>query len=139
MRITLYYTLHSPISLYITYSTLQYSLQFSTNHLPSTTCHLPISEIMSCINEENKMAYTAKDPHPTPWCFLYLRETKSWRWEGREGRGGRGGENVHMLTHATARGVGKNITYIRCTIYLSCTEKLSSDILFVMRLMWESV
>ena len=48
----------------------------------------------------NKMAYTAKDPcHP--WCFMYLTDTKSWRCEGGEG------ENVHLLTHATARGMGK--------------------------------
>ena len=41
-----------------------------------------------------------------PQRFLYLRETKSW-WceEGGEG----GGEKVSMLTHATARGVGKHI------------------------------
>ena len=42
------------------------------------------------------MAYTAKDPHP-PWCFLYLTETKSWKWEGEEG------EKVSLKTHATAR------------------------------------
>ena len=29
----------------------------------------------------NKMAYTAKDPCPPPWRFLYLTETKSWKWE----------------------------------------------------------
>ena len=38
------------------------------------------------------------------WCSLYLRKTKSCRWEGR------GGEKVHLLTHTTARGVGKNVT-----------------------------
>ena len=36
------------------------------------------------------------------WRFLYLRETKSWKSEEREG-----GENVHLLTHAPARGMGK--------------------------------
>ena len=58
------------------------------------------------------MAYTAKYPRP-PTAFsvpnrnvLYLRETKLWRCERR--RGGGGGENVHLLTHAPARGVGKN-------------------------------
>ena len=54
---------------------------------------------------------TAKDPCPLPpWRFLYLIETKSW-WcgEGEEEEGeGEEGENVHLLTHATARGVGKN-------------------------------
>ena len=40
-----------------------------------------------------------------PWRFLYLRETKSWWCEG--GEEGGGGEKVHLLTHATARGVGK--------------------------------
>ena len=40
---------------------------------------------------------------PPPRRFLYLTETKMLRSE-RE----RGGENVHLLTHAPARGVGKN-------------------------------
>ena len=44
-----------------------------------------------------------KDPCP-PWCFLYLRETKGW-WCG-EGEGEEG-EKVSLLTHATARGMGK--------------------------------
>ena len=50
------------------------------------------------------MAYTAKEPHPPPpQCFLYLTETKSWKLkEGGEG------EKVSLLTHTTARGVGKN-------------------------------
>ena len=52
------------------------------------------------------MAYTAKDPHP-PWCFLYLRET-SWRCEEREGGEGEE-EKVSLLTHVTARGMGKNL------------------------------
>ena len=57
------------------------------------------------------MAYTAKDPRP-PWHFLYLRKTKSWRWEeGGEGEEeGEGGEKVSLKTHATARGMGKNMT-----------------------------
>ena len=55
------------------------------------------------------MAYTAKDPLPPPQHFLYLTETKSWKWEGEEGKeGGEEGEKVSLLTHATARGVGKN-------------------------------
>ena len=57
------------------------------------------------------MAYRAKDPGP-PWRFLYLRETKSWRREGEEEEGeeeGEEGEKVSLLTHATARGMGKNI------------------------------
>ena len=54
-------------------------------------------------------------PMPPPTAFsvpnrnvLYLRETKLWRC-GRGGRGRRGGreENVHLLTHAPARGMGK--------------------------------
>ena len=32
------------------------------------------------------MEYTAKDPRP-PQHFLYLTETKSWKWE-EEGEGG---------------------------------------------------
>ena len=52
----------------------------------------------------NKMAYIAKDPRP-PWHFLYLRETKSERsGEGEDG------EKVSLKTHATARGMGKNVT-----------------------------
>ena len=47
----------------------------------------------------NKMAYTAKDPCP-PRRFLYLTEKKL--------EGGEEGKNVHLKTHATARGVGKN-------------------------------
>ena len=43
---------------------------------------------------------TAKDPCPSR-CFLYLRETKCWWCEGG------GEEKVHLLTHATARGVDK--------------------------------
>ena len=63
---------------------------------------------------KNKMTYTAKDPCP-PWRFLYLTETKSWKAERREREGegerGGGGENVHLLTHAPARGIGKNKTF----------------------------
>ena len=63
------------------------------------------------------MAYTAKDPCPPPRRFLYLRETKSLRCEGGE-EGGEGEEEeeeeeeekVSLLTHATARGVGKNMS-----------------------------
>ena len=55
---------------------------------------------------KNKMAYRAKDPCP-PMVF----SVKSWRWEG-EGGGEEEeeegeGEKVSLLTHATARGVGK--------------------------------
>ena len=52
------------------------------------------------------MAYTAKDPCP-PRRFLYLTETKSLRC-GEEGEEEEG-EKVSLKTHATARGVGKNI------------------------------
>ena len=41
---------------------------------------------------------TAKDPRP-PWHFLYLRE------EGEEEEG----KKVSLKTHATTRGMGKNI------------------------------
>ena len=43
--------------------------------------------------------------HAPPWSVLYLRETNSWKWEGGEEEEG---EKVSLLTHATARGVGKN-------------------------------
>ena len=33
---------------------------------------------------------------------MYLRESKIWCCEGEEGE-----EKVHLLTHATARGMGK--------------------------------
>ena len=65
-----------------------------------------MTELMFEVNE-NKMAYTAKDPCP-PWRFLYLTETKSWKWEGGEEEEGEG-EKVSLLTQATARGVGKNV------------------------------
>ena len=43
-------------------------------------------------------------PPPPPWHFLYLREThKSWRCEGE------GEEKVHLKTHITERGIGKNM------------------------------
>ena len=57
--------------------------------------------------EEGKQdRITVKDPRP-PWRFLYLRETKSW-WcgEGEEEEG----EKVSLLTHSTARGMGKNMS-----------------------------
>ena len=41
------------------------------------------------------MAYTAKDQCP-PRRFLYLTETKSWKWEGEEEEGG--GEKVSLKT-----------------------------------------
>ena len=50
----------------------------------------------------NKIASQRKTHAPR---FLYLRETKSWWCEkGEEGEE----EKVHLLTHTTARGVGKN-------------------------------
>ena len=52
----------------------------------------------------NKMTYTAKDPHP-PTHFQYLRETKSWGWEGGEEED-REGEKVSLKTLSTTRGVG---------------------------------
>ena len=60
----------------------------------------------------NKIASQRKTH--TPWRFLYLRETKSW-WCGEEEEEEEGegeeeeeGEKISMLTHATARGMGKN-------------------------------
>ena len=50
--------------------------------------------------------HTQPRTHAPQWCFLYLRETKSWWCEGREGEEGEG-EKVSMLTHGTARGMGK--------------------------------
>ena len=52
------------------------------------------------INKENKMAYTAKDPRP-PTAFSVPNRNKKLEG-GEEGEG----ENVHLKTHATARGVG---------------------------------
>ena len=49
-------------------------------------------------------------PTPTPWCFLYLGETKSW-WCGKGEEKEEEGEEVKkfsLKTHATTRGVGKN-------------------------------
>ena len=57
---------------------------------------------------QNKQDHiTAKDPCPPPQCFRYLRKTKSW-WCEEEGEEG-GEEKVHLLTHVTARGMGKYI------------------------------
>ena len=57
---------------------------------------------------KNKAALNkiASQQRPTPH-VLYPRETKSWWCEG--GGGDREGEEkVHLLTHATTRGVGKD-------------------------------
>ena len=56
-------------------------------------------------------------PPPPPRRFLYLRETQFWRCEGGEGEeggeegeeGGEEEEKVSLLTHTTARGMGKKI------------------------------
>ena len=63
--------------------------------------------------KKNKIASQRKTHPPPAPRFLYLRETKSW-WceggggeEGEEGEEGEGEEKVHLLTHATARGMGK--------------------------------
>ena len=53
---------------------------------------------------QNKIASQQKTHAPR---FLYLRETKCWWCE--EGEEGGGEEKVHLLTHATTRGVGKKI------------------------------
>ena len=54
----------------------------------------------------NKIASQRKT-HVPPQRFLYLRETKSWWCEERGGEGEGGEEKVHLLTHTTARGMGK--------------------------------
>ena len=69
----------------------------------------------------NKMAYTAKDPTPPPpWRFLYLTETKSWRCEEE----GETDENVHLKTHATARGMGKNVKQFFLTPFGALAKNL---------------
>ena len=45
--------------------------------------------------------HTQPKTHAPPLHFLYLTETKSWRCEGK------GNENVHPLTHASTRAMGK--------------------------------
>ena len=58
---------------------------------------------------KNKIA-SQKKTH-APQRFLYLRETTSWWCEGgEEEEGGEGEEKVHLLTHATTSGMGKNRT-----------------------------
>ena len=57
---------------------------------------------------KNKMAYTAKDPHP-PTAFSVPNRNKKFevgrrRREEEEGEG----EKFSLKTHATTRGVGKN-------------------------------
>ena len=65
-------------------------------------------------------------PPPPPRRFLYLSKTKNW-WCG-EGDGGEGDENVHLLTHAPARGVGKkNKHNFLFSAKLNCLE---SDVVF---------
>ena len=56
--------------------------------------------------KENKTRITVKDPCPS-WRFLFLRETNSW-WcgEGEEEEG----EKVSLLTHSTARVMGKKLS-----------------------------
>ena len=59
---------------------------------------------------KNKMAYTAKT-HAPPQRFLEVSE-RSWRCEeeGEEGEGGEEEEEiVSLLTHTTARGMGKHL------------------------------
>ena len=62
----------------------------------------PVTDVWKC---QNKIASQRKTHAPRR--FLYLRETKIWWCEEGEGEEG-GEEKVSMLTHATARGVGKN-------------------------------
>ena len=50
------------------------------------------------------MAYTAKDPRPpTAFSVPNINKKLEGGEEGQEGEG----KNVHLKTHATARGVGK--------------------------------
>ena len=68
-------------------------------------CVFPIDlkALQQTLGMINKMAYTAKDPCPQ-WHFMYLKETKSKRWEEGEGK------KVSLKTHTTTRGMGKNLT-----------------------------
>ena len=53
----------------------------------------------------NKIA-SQQRTHAPPQHFLYIRETKSERC-GEDGE--EEGEHIHLLTNATARGIGKNV------------------------------
>ena len=62
-------------------------------------------ELKFWIWKKNKIASQWKTHAPRR--FLYLREKSLWC------EGGGGEEKVHLLTHATARGVGKKIQLLR--------------------------
>ena len=53
-----------------------------------------------------------------PRRFLYLTETKSWRCEEKDKDKEKGNENVHLLTHAPTRGVGKKNFLLDLLTYL---------------------
>ena len=63
--------------------------------------------IVTGVEKKKGNKITSQRKTHTPRRFLYLRETKSWWCE--EGEGGGEEEKVSMLTHTTARGVGKNV------------------------------
>ena len=56
---------------------------------------------LASILKQDRILSEGPTRHP-PQHFLYLRETTSWWCEGE------GEEKVHLLTHTTTRGVGKN-------------------------------
>ena len=64
--------------------------------------------ISPLLEQKKQDRITAKNARPLQR-FLYLRETKSW-WCEEGGGGEEGGQKVSMLTHATARGMGKKVT-----------------------------
>ena len=68
-------------------------------------------------------------PPPPPTAFsvpnrnvLYLRETKLWRCGRGRGRGRGGRETCHLLTHAPARGMGKNTSSMITAVLLWCPK-----------------
>ena len=69
--------------------------------------------------------HVVKDPTPPMAFSVPKRNRKLWCGEGEEEEGG--GENVHLLTHTTARGVGKNVIEKVGVIYLNNYEKKISD------------
>ena len=82
------------------------------NHLSITQSNPPYRFLRSLdcpfkhyYHSLNKMAYTTKDPHP-PMAFSVPNRNK--KLEVGRRREEEEGEKVSLLTHATARGMGKN-------------------------------
>ena len=68
---------------------------YSTIAPPPPTNHQPPPN-----NKQDRILSKGAMHRPPSRCFLYLRETKSWRCEEGEE------EKVHLLTHTTARAPG---------------------------------